>query len=690
MRIKYRLPRYIKTESEGGNFLTNRSYTLTISFNIQEDFKKSKKIGFFGIPGKNFGLSYDYNVERFVFEFWTNDNQFHCHQDYNISHDELIDGLTITICYDHKKLKFTLYKNFKLIDRISLKTGLSNEYDTQSIYFGCHNIGAEEDFHKCLTEMELTHFSVFDGVVNIKDIKNFYEESENKLTNDLLCDLDLIKNKNIVEDLSGNEHHLLTYDDADAYFHETKSTLNSVGCGFCLAKWTQVTMHLHNGMTHSCHHPSPHKISKEEIKRNPTALHNTNTKKRARKEMLEGKRPEECGYCWNIEDNSNSFSDRVFKSSEPWSEPYFEDIVNLDWRENYTPKYVEVSFSNTCNFKCAYCGPQFSSKWMEEINNLGGYKLPSMTFNGIQEMEENKSKPYKNSEDNPYVDAFWEWWPKLYNELDTFRITGGEPLLSKDFWLTMDDMIKTENPNRELKLSINSNLGVDDFLIDRLIDKINILINENRVKECIIYTSCDAFGKQAEYIRYGLDFNKLFSNIDKILTKVNRVSIVVMSTFNVFSVFSYQKLISKIYEFKLKHFNRERYWNSAIILDTSYLRYPSFMSFKLLSGFVRKDIFSSMETYMTEKSTFRSLNFHQPQTIDDVGFSLKEIEKITRLKEYFLNESTIDLDNKDSKFFSDKKDLLEFTNEYERRRNLKCVDYFPELIMFFEKIKNQN
>ena len=34
-----------------------------------------------------------------------------------------------------------------------------------------------------------------------------------------------------------------------------KERLNKVGSGFCLAKWDQVTMHLHNGMTHSCHHP---------------------------------------------------------------------------------------------------------------------------------------------------------------------------------------------------------------------------------------------------------------------------------------------------------------------------------------------------------------------------------------------------------------------------------------------------
>ena len=37
---------------------------------------------------------------------------------------------------------------------------------------------------------------------------------------------------------------------------EVKNKLDGVGCGMCLAKWTQVTMHLSTGMTHSCHHPA--------------------------------------------------------------------------------------------------------------------------------------------------------------------------------------------------------------------------------------------------------------------------------------------------------------------------------------------------------------------------------------------------------------------------------------------------
>ena len=42
--------------------------------------------------------------------------------------------------------------------------------------------------------------------------------------------------------------------------------------------------------------------------------------------MLSGKRPDECNYCWNVEDNSTSYSDRTFKSSEQWSWDEFDSI----------------------------------------------------------------------------------------------------------------------------------------------------------------------------------------------------------------------------------------------------------------------------------------------------------------------------------------------------------------------------
>mgnify|MGYP006145281069 FL=1 len=464
-------------------------------------------------------------------------------------------------------------------------------------------------------------------------------------------------------------------------FTEMKQKLDSVGCGMCLAKWTQVTMHLHDGTTHSCHHPAPHKIGLGELKRNPTALHNSSQKKKSRKQMLNGERPSECGYCWKVEDNSNSFSDRVFKSEEEWSKPHFKEITELDWKADYLPKYVEVSFSNTCNLKCGYCGPSYSSKWVEEMRKHGEFSTGD-GFNSLEQLEKDDKLPIPQREHNPYVEAFWKWWPELYKSMDTFRITGGEPLLSKDTFKVLDEIIETDNPNKELKLSINSNLCVDDKLIDKLIEKAKIIINEKRVKEFILYTSVDTEGKQAEFIRFGLDYKQLFGNIDKILTEIPEITIVVMSTFNIFSPFNYEKLIRKIYDYKVKHFNTTRYWNSPLILDTSYLRYPDFLSFRLLKGYLSLSYFEKLEKYMKFFSSYRSLNSYQLQEPTDSGFSLKEIEKITRIKDMFIEDS-----KSNENFELGKKKFKHYIADYKKRRNVDCYETFPELRTFINTIK---
>mgnify|MGYP001330740412 FL=1 len=363
--------------------------------------------------------------------------------------------------------------------------------------------------------------------------------------------------------------------------NKTKGKLDSVGCGMCVAKWMQVTIHLQNGHTHSCHHPRTHKIPLEEIKNNPSALHNTWYKKHARKEMLTDQRPSECDYCWNVEDNSDRFSDRVFKSGEYWSLPHFDEIKALDWRADYNPRYVEVAFSNACNFKCSYCAPHISTQWMQESKKHGGY--PTTTkFNSLGGLKEMDLLPIPKDEPNPYVEAFWKWWPDLYQDLHTFRITGGEPLLANDTFKVLDYILEHPNPNKNLQLAINSNLGGPQQMIDKFIEKIRRLEDEERVREFIVFTSVESWGAQAEYIRHGLDFNYFWDNTHKVLTELQRCNLTFMSTYNALSVPSYKKLIEGVYQLKEEYSSPDRYWNSATFLDSSYLRYPQHQTVQVL------------------------------------------------------------------------------------------------------------
>jgi hypothetical protein len=62
-------------------------------------------------------------------------------------------------------------------------------------------------------------------------------------------------------------------------------------------------------------------------------------------------------------------------------------------------------------------------------------------------------------------------------------------------------------------------------LVDRFIEIATDLCENNKVRELIIFTSVEAKGKQAEYVRFGLDYDKFWSNVDKILTNLPKVTI---------------------------------------------------------------------------------------------------------------------------------------------------------------------
>lgn len=444
--------------------------------------------------------------------------------------------------------------------------------------------------------------------------------------------------------------------------------INEVSPSFCIAKWKQVTMHLQNGQTHSCHHPNTHHIPLEEINRNTTALHNTEFKKQQRKLMLEGVRPKECDYCWRVED-AGELSDRTFKSADHWAYPYLSEVANLPVESNVLPSYVEVSFSHVCNFKCSYCAPHISSQWMEEIERYGPYPT-SKRYNNIEWLKKENKMPIPNNQDNPYVDAFWQWWPQMYKELKTFRITGGEPLLSKNTFKVLDYII--DNPNPELNFSVNTNLNVPDDLLNKFIDKITKIQKEKKIKSFMLFTSAEAHGQQAEYIRFGMDYNLWLKNLRRVIKEIPQGQVGIMSTYNILSITSYTKFLQDIvkirteYSYKAKEINRP-----ALTIDIPYLREPSHQTIFLLPPDAVSNLDSQLDFMNQNKDSNNSL----------IGFTDHEIYRLHRLREVFLEQTR----NSKKELDILRKDFVQFVQEHDRRRGTNFVNTFPELEQLYNE-----
>jgi organic radical activating enzyme len=484
---------------------------------------------------------------------------------------------------------------------------------------------------------------------------------------------------------------------------KVKNLLNETGCGFCLAKFTQVTMHLGTGLVHSCHHPKAHSIPLTELENNPAALFNTSKLKEARKQMLSGEKPSECDYCWRVEDNDGP-SDRYFKSLENWALSEHDTILKNGHEIDYYPTYLEVDFSNVCNFNCIYCGPEYSSVWVEDLKRNGPVKVLENTkkVQWIQGWQDLDSIAYKNREHNPYLDAFWKWFPEAYKRLKFYRITGGEPLLSKETFRSIDWLI--QNPNPELDFSINSNMGVPDKLWYSFLDKIKVLANGNYVKKFTLFTSVDAWGEKAEYLRPGLDFELFKKRYEEVLN-IGGVRCVIMCTFNLLSITSIQQLLEWQSELRskynidrellhlekqfdvniggeLSHTEREKMSGnhfSLVGIDIPYLRHPQCLDAQLSDKNLIEQYLLPAINSMAKNSGNTLWGIHQ-------GFEPYEIEKMKRIVFDVMHFNSTHDDN-NSVVVEGRAKFYDFINEMDKRHKKNFLDVFPEFISFYEKCK---
>ena len=291
--------------------------------------------------------------------------------------------------------------------------------------------------------------------------------------------------------------------------------LDTRSTSFCGAKWYNATIWLGSGMTTSCHHPLPHKIDIDAIKNNPKALHNTPEKKQQRCQMQQGERPKGCEYCWKIEDMGSEYiSDRVYKS---WiyTDKELTDAFTTDSEQDFDLRSLEIAFDRTCNFACSYCNPAFSTTWVKDLKQKGAYQdLISDGRNHFTHPHDS-SQLFKYGEHNPYVEAFFKWWDTdLHRTLRELRITGGEPIMSAELW-RLFDWFKLNANKSQTKLAINSNLGGKPELIDRLV------ACREHLPSLDVYTSMEATGYSAEYIRDGLDYNQYGRNYSQIYELVS-------------------------------------------------------------------------------------------------------------------------------------------------------------------------
>jgi len=190
-------------------------------------------------------------------------------------------------------------------------------------------------------------------------------------------------------------------------------------------------------------------------------------------------------------------------------------------------------------------------------------------------------------------------------------------------------------------------------------------------KECVIFTSGEAHGEQAEYVRDGLDYNYWISNVRKILTETD-CKVVTMTTINALSLPSFTKFLGDIIQLRID-FNELGYINRTPI-SFNYLRFPPHLQVTILPDYIRSKYASEISNYVEQWK-------EEATPLKHAKFYLEEIDQVKRFCDYMKKDTSSGPKYRDN--------FVQFIQHFDVRREKDFVSTFPEYQEIYEEWEEQ-
>jgi radical SAM protein with 4Fe4S-binding SPASM domain len=216
-----------------------------------------------------------------------------------------------------------------------------------------------------------------------------------------------------------------------------------------------------------------------------------------RENMLSNQRSKECNYCYAKED-AGLPSARI-KHNQRWQ--ISNPVANI---ENFNPVYLDIRLNNICNLKCRMCSSYFSSAIADEETKMFGTT--------------NKTPALKYQQRTAALAEILDYTPHA----EKVYFAGGEPLLSKEHYDILHQLIRCNNT--DLQIVYNTNFTTLQY------QNFSVLDLWNQFSNVTVGASLDAEGAVAEYVRHGTSWNNIENNLSLLKTHCPHVKFTVMST----------------------------------------------------------------------------------------------------------------------------------------------------------------
>ena len=316
--------------------------------------------------------------------------------------------------------------------------------------------------------------------------------------------------------------------------------------------------------------PDPLQTNKD-IHNNVEKLFDLPQLQNIRTQMLNGEYPSACNTCYEAEKYGSS------------------PRLMLDTTVNNKLEWLDIHLGNKCNLRCRMCHPALS-------NQL------------------NKDAELFKQDDYEY------WWTSvpdiaphdigvLYpvlGQITNIRVSGGEPLLSKEYLQLLDYCIDNDlSKNISLELHTNAT-KFSNTNVQRL----------NKFKHVNATFSIDGIHKVYEYTRHPFSFSILENNIKNFFKNVKNYTVQINYVATIYNMFNVRETIFWAEQFPISDFVVTNVYPQGRNIDVCWAPYN-------LLQIARENLLAMTKPYQTEPFT----NYLQDCVINN-KYSIEKIKEI--------------------------------------------------------------
>jgi len=232
--------------------------------------------------------------------------------------------------------------------------------------------------------------------------------------------------------------------------------------------------------------------------------------------MLKGEANPVCDKCYRHEEIG--LHTMRMSANKDFGQHYEETIPHTQ-EDGFVPeehlkmRYVDIRFSNICNFRCRSCGPGLSSRWHQDQKKLfPTFKSPAIL------------RPTPTKKD------LWDQVESVLDEVEEIYFAGGEPLIMDEHYKILK--ILEEKKAFHVRLRYNTNFSEMRY---KNLDVMKIWAKFDRVN---VGASLDASWARGEYMRKEQDWNQVVQNRVRMMKVCPNAGFFISCTVSVFNIWS--------------------------------------------------------------------------------------------------------------------------------------------------------